>query len=95
MASFIRMPFMLVFHQCKCIIAIECILFYGRHVYILVFFHVFACFLLRRCMLKSSSSRVAVKTLHNILRSLPFLFLKECYFISSRKMLEETYSEIQ
>jgi len=33
MVSFIRIPFMLVFHQSKCISAIERILFYHPHVY--------------------------------------------------------------
>jgi len=37
MASFIRMPYMLVFHQSKCINAINRILSYYFHVYILEF----------------------------------------------------------
>jgi len=65
MASFMRASYMLVFHQSKYISAIKRILFYYRHVYILVFFHVFMCSLLLRCMLKKSSAlRVGVKTLH-------------------------------
>ena len=51
MASFIRMHFMVVFHQSKCISTIKRMLFYSRQVYILVFFHVFRCPLLLRCML--------------------------------------------
>jgi len=43
MVSFIRMPFMLVFHESECISAIKPILFYYRHVYILTFFHSFVC----------------------------------------------------
>jgi len=41
MASFRRVPFMLVFHQNKCISAIKRMLFNYRHEYILVFFHEF------------------------------------------------------
>jgi len=46
MASFIHTRSMLVFHQNKCISVIKRIPFYYRHLYILVFFHVFVCFLL-------------------------------------------------
>jgi len=54
MVSFIRMPFMLVCHQSKCISAIKRILFYYRHVYILVQFRVpcyfDACLNIVRCV---------------------------------------------
>jgi len=60
-----HVPFVLVFHQSKSISAIKRILIYYRHACILVFFHVFVCSLLMRCMLKSSSLRVGVKTLYN------------------------------
>jgi len=73
MASFIRMPFMHVFHQSKCINAIKRILFYYRYVCILVFFHVFVCSLLLRCVLKSRALLVGEKTLHN---TLPFIIVK-------------------
>ena len=67
MASFIRMPFVLVFHRSKCISATKRIRFYYRHVCILVFIHVFVCSLSLRCMLKYSALRVGVETLHNIM----------------------------
>jgi len=41
MALFMRVPFMLVFHEHKGISAIKRILFSNRHVCILVFFHAF------------------------------------------------------
>jgi len=66
MASFARMPFMLVFHQSKGSSAIKCILFYYLHVYILVLIHIFVCSLLLRCMLKPRALRVGVKTLYTI-----------------------------
>jgi len=53
MASFMRVPFIFVFHQSKCISAIKRIIYYYRHVYIFVFFHVFVRSLSLRCMLKS------------------------------------------
>jgi len=52
MASFMRVPFMLVFHQSNCVSAIKRMLFYYHHVSIFVFFHVFVgSFLLLPCML--------------------------------------------
>ena len=59
-----RVPFMLVFHQCKCISAIKRILYYCQ-VYMLVCFHAFVSSFLLRRMLESSALRVGVKTLHN------------------------------
>ena len=56
-----RVPFMLLFHQSKCISAIKCILFYYFHKYILMHFHdVFS--LLLRYMIKFRALRVGVKT---------------------------------
>ena len=46
MASFMRVPFMLVFYQSNCVSASKRILFYYGHVCILVFFHVLLCSLL-------------------------------------------------
>jgi len=46
MASIMRMPFMLVFHQSKCISAITRILSYYFHVYVFEFIHVFCVFLI-------------------------------------------------
>jgi len=66
MASFARIPFMLVFHQSKGNSAIKRILFYYLHVYILVFIDVFVCSLSLRCMLKPRALRVGVKTLYTI-----------------------------
>jgi len=66
MAPFIRMPYMLLFHQSKCICVIKRILFYHRHVYILELIHVFAYSLLLRCALKPRTLRVGVKTLYTI-----------------------------
>jgi len=54
MVSFMRVRFMLVFHQSKCISAIKRTLLNYRHVFTFIFFHVFVCFLLLRCMLESS-----------------------------------------
>ena len=48
-----RMPFMLVFHQSKCITGIKRILFYCCQIYILELVHVFVCSLSLRCMLKT------------------------------------------
>jgi len=57
---------MLAFYQSKCIDAIKRILFSYRHGYTLVFFHVFVCSLLLRCMFQVYSAlRVGEKTLHN------------------------------
>jgi len=66
MASIIRMRFMLVFHQSKCINAIKRIPFYCRHVYILGFIHVFVYSFSLRCMRKSRTLRVGMKTLYTI-----------------------------
>jgi len=49
---------MLVFHQSKCISATKRILFYYRHLRILVFFHVLVCTLFMQFMRKSSALRV-------------------------------------
>ena len=76
MASFIPVPFMLVFHQSKCISVIKRILFCLPHVYILVCFRVFVCFLLMQCMHKSRVFHAGVKTLHNTL------------FVSNRRIEE-------
>jgi len=66
MASFMRMPFILVFHRSKCISTIKRILYFSTtatYVCSLVFYHVLVCSLLLRCMLKSCALRVGVKTL--------------------------------
>jgi len=60
------MPFILVFHQSKCISAIKRTLFYYFHVYIFEFIHVFVCSLSLRCMLVPRALRVGVKTLCTI-----------------------------
>jgi len=65
MASCMRVPFMLVFHQSKGISTVKRTRFYHRHVYILVFFHVFVFSLSLPCMLKSSALRVGVRTFYN------------------------------
>jgi len=61
MASFMRMPFTLVFHQSECISAIKRLLFYYRHVCILLFFRVFVCSFLLKCILKSTALLVGMK----------------------------------
>jgi len=66
MASFMRVPFMLAFHQCKCISASKRILFYYFHVCILEFIHVVVCSISLRCTLKPRVLRVGVKTLYTI-----------------------------
>ena len=63
MASFILMPFMLVFHQSKSINAIKRTLFYYCYTYIFIFFHVIMCSLSLRCILPRL--RVEVKTKSN------------------------------
>ena len=63
MTSFMRVPFVLVFDQRKCISAIKRMLSYYRHLCILMFFHVFLCSLLLRHM--SIALRVVVKTLYH------------------------------
>jgi len=78
MASFVRMPFILVFHQGKYISTIKRMLFYYRHVCILVFYHVLMCSLLLRCMLKSSALRVGVKMLYNIMHWRWWLASQRC-----------------
>jgi len=65
MASCMRVPFMLVFHQSKGISAVKRTRFYYCHAYILVSFHVFVFTLSLPCMLKSSALRVGVKTFYN------------------------------
>jgi len=65
MASFMRVPFMLVFHQSEYISTIKRKLFYF-HRYILEHFHVFVCSLSLRFMLKPRKFRVGVKTLCTI-----------------------------
>ena len=68
MPSFMRVLFMFVFHQSKCVSAIKRILFFYRDVCTLVFFHILVvCSLLLRLMLKSSVLRVGVKTICNIM----------------------------
>ena len=54
MASFMRVSYMLVFHQSKCMCAIKRIFFYYCHVYILEFILVFVFSLLLRCIFKIS-----------------------------------------
>jgi len=63
-----RVPFMLVFHQSKCISAVKRMLFYYRHIYIFVFVHVFVCCLLLPNMLISTALRLRVKTLYSIIQ---------------------------
>jgi len=70
MGSLMRVPFMLVFHQCKRISAIKRIFFYYRHVCIFVFFHVLVCTFLLGCM--SSALRVGVKKLNSVFNLLEF-----------------------
>jgi len=65
MASFRCIPYMLVFHQSKCISAIKRIPFYYFPVYVLEFIHVFVCSLSLRCVLKHRALHVVVKTLYN------------------------------
>jgi len=48
MASFMRVPYALVFH----VLAPQAYTLYYRHVHILVFLHVFVYSLLLRCMFK-------------------------------------------
>jgi len=66
MASIMSIPFMLVFHQSKCISAIKRILFYYFHVYIFEFIYVFVSSLSLRCMLIPRALRVGMKTLYTI-----------------------------
>ena len=68
MASFILMPFMLVFHQSKSINAIKRTLFYYCYTYIFIFFHVIMCSLSLRCILPRL--RVEVKTKSNTILQL-------------------------
>jgi len=53
-----RVSFMLVFHKSHCASVIKRLLFYYRHIFTFVFFHVFACSLLLPCMLTSTALRV-------------------------------------
>jgi len=69
MASFLNVSFMLVLYQSKCIIVIKRICFNYHKVCILVFFDVFLCSLLLRCIRKSSPFHVGVMTLHNTMDS--------------------------
>jgi len=64
MASFMRMTFMLVFHQSKRISVIKRVLFYYFHVYILDFILVFLCSLSLRRMLIPHALGVVMKTLY-------------------------------
>jgi len=52
-----RVSSKLMFHQITCISAIKRILFYYRHVYILVSFHVFVFSLLLRSIFKYNALR--------------------------------------
>jgi len=63
MVSFMCMPFMLAFHQNKCINAIMRTLFYYFHVCTFEFIHVYVCALSFQCILKPPTLRVGVKTL--------------------------------
>jgi len=69
MASFMNVPFMLVLHQRKCIIVIELIRFFYHKLCIFMFFDVFVCSLLLRCIHKSSPFHVGVMTLHTTMDS--------------------------
>jgi len=51
MASFMYVPFMLVFHHSKSINTNKRMLFYYHHVCILMFFYVLVCSVLLHCML--------------------------------------------
>jgi len=62
-----RMPFMLVFHQSKCISAIKRLLFYYRHKCTLVFFQALMCSCVI-CYYRSSALRVRVKTLYSAIQ---------------------------
>jgi len=53
MVSFMRMPFILAFHQSKCVNAIMRTLFYYFQVCIFKFIHVYVCALSLRCILKT------------------------------------------
>ena len=95
MASFMRMPFMLVFYQSKCISAIKRILFYYFHVSIFELIHAFVCSLSLRCMLKPRALRVGVKTLH----TMNLFFNKALYVVSviiwmiwSNKSINQQYN---
>jgi len=72
MALIMRMPFILVFQQSKCISAIMRILFYYFYVYIFEFIHVSVCSLSLWCMLIPRALRVEVKTLYTINQSKTF-----------------------
>jgi len=66
MASIMRMPFMLVFHQSKCSSATECIRFLLLPRVCLQVQNVFVCFLSLRCMLIPRALRVGVKKSYTI-----------------------------
>ena len=68
MALFKRAPFMLLFHQSKCISDVNRRHFYYRHIYIFVFVHVFVCYLLLPNKLTSTALRLKGKTLYNIIQ---------------------------
>ena len=68
MALFKRAPFMLLFHQSKCISDVNRRHFYYRHIYIFVFVHVFVCYLLLPNKLTSTALHLKGKTLYNIIQ---------------------------
>ena len=63
MVSFMRMPFILAFHQSKCVNAIMHTLFYYFQVCIFKFIHVYVCALSLQCILKPRTLRAGMKTL--------------------------------
>jgi len=56
---------MLVFDQSNRVGVIKRMLFYHRHISVLVFFQIFVCSLLLACILESIALRVGVKTLYH------------------------------
>ena len=92
MALFKRAPFMLLFHQSKCISAVQRVLFYYRHIYTLVFVHVFVCCLLLPIMLISTALRLRVKTLYNIIQ---LTFVAEYIVRHSVRTLPQAIAELR
>ena len=92
MALFKRAPFMLLFHQSKCISAVQRVLFYYHHIYTLVFVHVFMCCLLLPIMLISTALRLRVKTSYNIIQ---LTFVAEYIVRHSVRTLPQAIAELR
>jgi len=60
---------MLVFDQNNRVGVIKRMLFYHRHISVLVFFQIFVCSLLLACILESIALRVGVKTLYHTIQT--------------------------